>query len=118
MCRISIRLLGYILKNGHRALLRVQLGMWLLSYVLSHSHSLSEECKNIILLLEYRTSRMVAKNELISGEHHRTRRSPLNFVGILQRALFGVLDDASAEMYAEDMSTIMSNQNHLSLLLL
>lgn len=60
---------------------------------------------------------MDAKIDLIFGEHHITRRSPLNIVGNLQHALFRVLDEEFAEKYANDMGIIMDNQNHLNLLL-
>lgn len=62
-------------------------------------------------------ARINDKNSLIFYDNHRNKRAPLNFIGNVQRALFGVLDDKFEEMYANDMRVLVENQEHLDILL-
>lgn len=76
------------------------------------------ECKAIIEQLESKINRIEDKNDLIFHKHHRiTRRAPLEFVGKISHVLFGTLDSEFEEMYDDDMSQILRNQEHLDLLL-
>lgn len=80
-------------------------------------HQVDEHsCMNTVNQLNTHLSKIKEKNQLILGPQ-REKRAALDIIGNIASDLFGVLDSRFATEYAQDISKVKNNEEHLLMLL-